>query len=189
VFITLARITRTQGRKGEVGAVLSTSFPERFADRRELSLLFPNGQRREFHLEDFWPHKGSLIFKFSSIDSINDAEALLGCEVQVPCSARAALAPHEAYVSDLVGCRVFAGVPTQEIGTIADLDFSAGEAPLLVVRNGPREFLIPFAAEFIRHFDVAAKRLELTLPAGMLELDAPLKAPGERRPATKRRKK
>jgi 16S rRNA processing protein RimM len=149
-------------------------------------LLFPDGQRREFHLEDFWPHKGGFVLKFSGIDSINDAEALLGCEVQIPRSARTALEANEAYVSDLIGCRVFAGNPSLEIGTVADLDFSAGEAPLLVIRNGPRELLIPFAAEYIRQIDLAAKRMEFALPEGMLELDAPLKAPTDR---TRRRKK
>jgi len=50
----------------------------------------------------------------------------------------------------------------------------AGEARLLVVKAEGREWLIPFAAEYVKSFDVPGKRLEMALPQGMLELDAPL---------------
>jgi 16S rRNA processing protein RimM len=60
------------------------------------------------------------------------------------------------------------------VGTVADVQFGAGEAPLLVVREGKREYLIPLAQEYLRRIDTAAKRIEMELPDGMLELDAPL---------------
>jgi 16S rRNA processing protein RimM len=34
--------------------------------------------------------------------------------------------------------------------------------------------LIPFVAEFLQKFDVAARRMEMRLPEGLLNLDAPL---------------
>ena len=62
----------------------------------------------------------------------------------------------------------------RELGVIADVDFGAGAAPLLVVRQGKKEYLLPFAEEFVEQLDVAHKRLSLRLPEGLLELDAPL---------------
>ena len=38
-WVWLARIKRTQGRKGEVFAEILTDFPEKFAERRQLWLL------------------------------------------------------------------------------------------------------------------------------------------------------
>ena len=38
-WVWLARIRRTQGRKGEVFAEILTDFPEKFAERRRLWLL------------------------------------------------------------------------------------------------------------------------------------------------------
>ena len=38
-WVWLARIKRTQGRKGEVFAEVLTDFPEKFAQRRRLWLL------------------------------------------------------------------------------------------------------------------------------------------------------
>ena len=45
-FITIARVLRAQGRRGEVLAELHTDFPERFAERRNLSGQAPDGSRR-----------------------------------------------------------------------------------------------------------------------------------------------
>ena len=95
-----------QGRRGEVLAELHTSFPERFAERRELSALAANGTRRELQLEEHWFHKGGVVLKFAGVESISDAELLAGMELQIPQEQRAELEAGAAYVSDLVGCEV-----------------------------------------------------------------------------------
>jgi 16S rRNA processing protein RimM len=168
-FVTIARVTKTQGRKGEVAALLLTDFPERFATRKRLYALDRREQRRELELEDHWPHKGGVVLKFVGFDTINQAETLVGCEIQIPRAERAPLPDDSIYVSDLVGCMVSdAG---REIGRIEDVQFGAGEAPLLVVRrNDGKEYLVPFAAAYIERIAPAEKRLEMKLPEGMLEL-------------------
>ncbi len=174
---------KPQGRHGEVAVELFTSFPERFAERRSILALEANGSRRPLEVEEFWSHKGRMILKFAGVDSIDEAERLVGCEIQVPLSQRSTLEPDEAYVSDLVGCAVFvveAGQEARQIGTIADVTFGAGEAPLLVIRSGRREHLVPFAQAYIARLDLAGKRIEMRLPEGMLELDAPLSADEKR---------
>ena len=171
-FITIAKVAKTQGRRGEVAAELFTDFPERFEERRRLWALNERGERRELQLEDFWPHKGQMVLKFAGIDSINDAELLLRSEIQIPREQRAELEPGAVYVSELLGCTVADG--DREIGTVANVDFSAGEAALLVVQDGPKEYLIPFVESFLRRVDYAGRRIEMSLPEGMLELDAPL---------------
>lgn len=169
-------MVKTQGRQGEVAADLSTDFPERFADRKQLYALAADGTRRILELESHWGHKGRVVLKVRGVDSINDAEALLGCEIQIPREARAELEPGSAYVSDLVGCAVTAAEAgrEREIGEIADVQFGAGEAPLLVIRSGKQERLVPFAAEFLENIDLERKRVAMKLPEGMLEVDAPL---------------
>ena len=131
-----------------------------------------------------------MILKFAGVDDIGAAESLSGCEIQVPRSQRVELPVDEVYVSDLVGCRVFdvetrRAASPQEIGTVADVTFGAGEAPLLIVKNGERIFEIPLAAEYIVQQDLDGKRLELKLPEGMLDLDAPLTAEEKQRQHSK----
>ena len=159
-----------------MAAELSTDFPERFADRKQLYALAADGTRRSLELESYWRHKGRVVLKFRGVDSIGDAEALAGCEIQIPRAARAPLEAGSEYVGDLVGCvvTVLESGREREIGEIADVQFGAGEAPLLVVRREKQERLIPFAAEFLESVDVEHKRVRMRLPDGMLEVDAPL---------------
>jgi 16S rRNA processing protein RimM len=171
-FVALARVTKTQGRKGEVAAVLLTDFPERFATRKRLFALDRNGQRQEMELEEHWFHKGGVVLKFVGVDSITEAEALVGCEIQIPLAERAELQDDSVYISDLVGCAVSDG--GREIGRIVNVQFGAGEAPLLVV-EGDKEYLVPFATEFLESVDLQRKQVSMKLPPGLLELDAPLK--------------
>ena len=138
----------------------------------QLSALGKDSGRRELKVEGLWPHKGQLILKFAGIDSISDAETLIGCELQVPGSQRAQLEAGWSYVSDLVSCTVIDG--DREVGTVRDVEFGAGEAPLLVVASGSTEYEIPFASDFLVNVDLAAKQIRMRLPEGLLEVNAPL---------------
>ncbi len=141
------------------------------------------GTRRQLQLENFWPHLGRMVLKFRGVDSISKAEELIGCELQIPAADRAPLGPGSAYVSDLAGCTVWDArqEPPQAVGIIADVQFGAGEAPLLVVRSKKKEFLIPFAAEYLQSLDLPARRVEMRLPEGLLDVDAPLTEEEKRR--------
>jgi 16S rRNA processing protein RimM len=132
------------------------------------------GSRRELKIEELWPHKGYLVLKFEGVDSISEAESLIGCELQVPARERSKLEPGWAYISDLVGCVVLDG--DHEIGSVADVRFGAGEAPLLVVKTGSKEYEIPYAEAYLSSTDLEHKRIFMSLPEGMLELNAPLTA-------------
>jgi len=194
-FVTIARVAKTQGRHGEVAATLLTDFPELFETRKKLFALSGTGvakqnataelSRRKLDLDEHWFHKGMVVLKFAGVDSISDAEMLVGSEIQIPRSERAALGSDEFYVSDLIGCTVTDS--GQEIGRVVgrvrDVQFGSGEAPLLVIDSGvisggvisgSKEYLVPFAAAYIEKIALEQKRLEMKLPEGLLELDAPL---------------
>ena len=133
-----------------------------------------DGLRRELEVEEFWPHKSYLVLKFAGIDSISDAEGLIGCELQVPAAERAKLQSGWNYVSDLVGCTVFD--EDREVGQVHDVQFGAGEAPLLLVKAGAKEYEIPYAEAYLACADLEHKKICMKLPEGMLELNAPLTA-------------
>lgn len=172
----VARLVRPQGRHGEILADILTDFPERFADRRRLFLVpSETGQHpvREIALENHWLHKGRVVLKFAGIDSIPAAETLRGQWVAIPASERAELTDGSIYIADLVGCRVIDLNSTpSSVGVVVDIDREAG---LLVVKTeGGDEVLIPFAKAYLVTMDLAAKRIEMRLPAGLLEINAPV---------------
>jgi len=149
-----------------------TDIPDRFHQGMRLWALAENGSRRELEVEEFWPHKSYLVLKFVGIESISDAETLLRCELQVPEEQRAQLETGWAYVSDLIGCEVLDG--DCQVGVVRDVQFGAGEAPLLLVRSGSREYEIPYAEAYLNGTNLKNKKIRMTLPEGMLELNAPL---------------
>jgi 16S rRNA processing protein RimM len=167
-------VRKTQGRRGEVAVEVHSDVPERFRLGLRLFALAQDDSRRELQIEELWPHKGDLVLKFADVDSISDAETLIGCELQVPRSERARLEAGWTYVSDLLGCVVCdAG---REIGKIEDVQFGTGEAPLLIVGAGSKRYEIPYAQAYLQSVDLEHKQIQMQLPEGMLELNAPLTA-------------
>jgi 16S rRNA processing protein RimM len=175
-WITLAVVIKAQGRRGDVATELHTDIPDRFRKDMQLWALTKDGQRREVKVEDLWPHKSFLVLKFQGIETINDAEQLIGAELQLPRSERAELEPGWTYLSDLIGCTVFDG--PREIGEIENVQFGAGEAPLLVVRGKEHKtqlpYEIPFAEAFLEKLDLERRQVRMKLPEGLLEVNAPL---------------
>jgi 16S rRNA processing protein RimM len=179
----LARLIRPHGRKGELVAELLTDFPERFHQRKRVFLIPPErvGTRpREVRLENFWFLRSRIVLGFQGIDSINDADPLRGYTVAIPHAERAPLEPGAVYVGDLVGCSVFdLNQEGAEIGRITDVDRWSSSSELLVLRRpGLRmpaaEALIPFVRDYLVLIDIAARRVEMRLPQGLLDINAPL---------------
>jgi len=172
-FITVARVLKTQGRRGEVAVEVHSDVPGRFVVGLRLFALDDAGKRRTLEVEDLWPHKGHLVLKFEGVDSISDAEALLRCELQIPRAERGELDPGWTYICDLTGCTVFDG--DREVGRIEGVQFGAGEAPLLIVQGNQKvPYEIPYAEAYLAKVDLAGKQVWMRLPEGMLEINRPL---------------
>jgi len=170
-YVTIARIRKVWGRRGELAAEVQTDFPERFEPGSEV-LVFNGRAREKRTLEGVWFHKGFANLKFAGVDSISAAEPLVGGEIQIPRADRKALAPDQVYLSDLVGCAVIeVGAAGEEmLGTVESIQ-DTGAAPLLNVLTAEGELLIPFAQEICRKVDVGAKRIDVRLPEGLRELN------------------
>ena len=151
-----------------MAAELHTGSRERFRSGCRIFALDEHNRRREYVVEDSWPHKGLVVLKFLAIDNISQAEMLVGCEIQVPRQERLPLPGSEVYVSDLVGCAVFDR--GTEVGRITEVQFGSGDAPLLVVKAGKKEHLLPFAEAYLVKVNLEGRRLDMNLPEGMLEL-------------------
>src|SRR5271154_2529167 len=105
--MTLARIVRPWGRRGEVAAEILTDFPERLASLRQVHLFDGRHPAYVIGLRSYRLHIGQAVLHFEGVESISDAEKLRGLEVQIPASERVALTPGRFYITDLVGCAVW----------------------------------------------------------------------------------
>ena len=57
-------------------------------------------------------------------------------------------------------------------GLIEDVVRTAGPVALLVVTGATGEILVPFAKSYLRKIDLKAKRVEMALPEGLVDLNA-----------------
>ena len=109
----------------------------------------------------------------AGIDSISAAEALKGLIVAIPRAQRAQLPDDEMYINDLIGCTlvdVGRAVPTSSAKS------KMSTAPPALRRCSScaaraDEILIPFAKSYIRRVDLAARRIEMALPDGLIDLN------------------
>lgn len=182
--VTLARILRPHGRRGEVAAEILTDFPERLT-KLQKALLWDERRNllREVAIHSCWLSKsrgGQAIFHFDGSNSISDAEKLVGLEVQVPLAERVVLPAGSYYVTDLIGCEVFemggeSILSGTKIGVVSGVQFSGqdvGGTPNLVLASTRGELLIPLATKICRIIDVAERRIEVVLPEGLFNLNS-----------------
>jgi len=177
-WVLVAHLVRPQGRNGELIADILTDFPERFAERPHLWVLSPDGKAsRPVELENYWLHKGRIVLKFAGIDSISEAESLRNLDVVIPRDQRVPIEDDSFYIDDLIGCRIIdiGSANTSDIGAIVDVDCETASTPLLIVQSetNREEILIPFAKAYLSKIDLDQKRIEMTLPEGLLTINAP----------------
>ena len=126
-YVTVARIVRPHGRRGEVAAEILTDFPQRLKNLPSAALWDGRSEPRETAVRSCWLSQsrgGQAIFHFEGSDSIDDAKKLVGLEVQIPLSDRMRLRPGNYYVSELIGCEVFEKDAASAIGRVTDVQFT-----------------------------------------------------------------
>lgn len=171
--VTVARILRPRGLRGELAAEILTDFPERLPKLREVWLADGRSAPRRVQVRRCWlsPSRGGqAIFHFDGVENVEVAERLRGCEVQIPLEQRAKLDPGNYYVGELIGCEVWEAGAAAAMGAVRDVEFPGG-VPLLAVETPEGEILVPLAAEFCVRIDVSAKRIDVALPEGLRDLN------------------
>ena len=169
--ILVGVVARTHGNRGEVIVNAETDFPEqRFRAGAVLMTRRTDGSAAALEVATMRMHQGRPVILFRGIGSMNDAERLAGLELRVGEDDRDAdrLGDGEYYHRDLIGCAVVTegGEP---IGNVTAVEGDRA-ATRLVVRGRRNEVLIPLADE-ICAVDIAAKRITVRPPDGLLELN------------------
>lgn len=168
-FVTIARLVRARGNKGELLAELESDDPASLS-------LFPkvqlwDGARRRVpgRILEAWPHKHRVVVKLEGVDTIEQAEGLAGWEIQIPLTQRDPAPQGRFYISDLIGCRVVDRRSNRLVGEVVGI-METGGTPLLEVKGPEREILVPFATAICVEVDTAGRVIRADLPEGLEEL-------------------
>ncbi|MBD2676342.1 ribosome maturation factor RimM [Nostoc paludosum FACHB-159] len=179
-WLEIGKIVAPQGLSGELRVYPDSDFPERFEVPGKRWLLRP-GQTEPQPIEllagRYIEGKNLYVIKLAGVENRNQAEELRGCKLMVPVSDRPQLAENEYHVLDLIGLEVFMQASGELVGTVVDI-IPAGN-DLLEVKlhesfardKNQKTVLIPFVEAIAPVVDLQARRIEITPPAGLLEIN------------------
>jgi 16S rRNA processing protein RimM len=168
-MVLVGFVARTHGTRGAVILKSETDFPEdRFRVGATLYARVGDGPIQRLLVTAVRFQQGKPILGIAGFSSIDEAERLTGAVLKVPESEQQPLPEGNYYHHQLIGCEVVtaSGDP---VGTVSKID-GAGEATRLVVRGRRAEVLIPLVDDICR-VDVGAKRILVTPPEGLLEVN------------------
>lgn len=166
VTVVVGRIGRPHGLTGEVSVLVRTDSPEqRFA----LRTVFELGAGRRLTVAGTRWHKGALLVRFDGVADRDAAELLRGelltisaDELPLPDD------PDEFHDHQLVGLRAELA-DGAAVGTVTDVVHGPAGELLVVAREGAGDALVPFVRDIVPTVDLAAGRVVLTPPDGLLD--------------------
>jgi 16S rRNA processing protein RimM len=112
-------------------------------------------------------HKGMALLTFAEVGDMAAAQRLRGCFLQVPAADLPPLPEGRYYIYQLVGLSVWEKDVC--LGALTEV-LQPGSNDVYIVREGSREILVPALKSVIKGVDLAARRMDVELPAGLLEL-------------------
>ena len=168
-LVLVADILRPRGNRGEVLARSQSDVPGRLETLRNANAHLLTGEDVGVEIEASWRHKDLWVLKFSGVDSISAAERFRGAEIQIAKTDRGKLPHGEYFQSELVGCAVIEKASGKSLGVVEGWQ-QYGGPPLMEVKVGGREVLIPFVAPICQEVDLGQRTIKVDLPKGLLEL-------------------
>ena len=168
-WVVVADILRPRGNRGELLAVSQTDVPGRLETLKQATVRLSNGSQVSVQIETAWTHNGLFILKLKGVDSISAAEEFRGADLCVPVSERGNLAEGEYFQSDLLGCLLVERASGKPLGAVEGFE-QCGGPPLIEVRVDGREVLIPFVPSICKEVNLAARKIFVDLPEGLLDL-------------------
>ncbi len=167
--LVIGQIVRPHGIRGEVVVEVTTDDPAaRFVAGAEL--VTDPAAAGPLAIEAVRPHQGRLIVAFDGVPDRDGAEALRGVKLCVDSADLAPPAdPDEFHDFQLVGLAAVAA-SGEAVGEVVGVEHGPA-ADLLVVRLGDgRRALVPFVKAIVPAVDLAAGRVVLDPPPGLLDL-------------------
>jgi len=168
-MVLVGRIARAHGNRGQVIVDPATDFPEERFKAGSVLHIRRGEATQPVRVENVRFHRGRPILGLAGIDTMNAAEALTGVELRISADALQPLPLGSYYHHDLIGCSV--ETPRGEpIGRVRAVEGDAAGSRL-VVESTQGDVLIPIVEGICAEIDVAARRIVVAAPEGLLDLN------------------
>jgi 16S rRNA processing protein RimM len=167
MLITIGKVVKPFGVKGEMKIEPMTDFPERFKTLRRVYLVSPAGKEIVCEVRSVRYAGGGPLLLFEGYDAPEKAKELNGWFLKVPAEEAVPLPEGSYYWFELMGMEVVSE-SGDRLGSIVDI-IETGSNDVYVVRRGRKEVYVPATREIIRQVDRKAKRMVIHLMDGLME--------------------
>jgi 16S rRNA processing protein RimM len=162
--LPVGRIAGIFGIQGELKCDPTNAGRTLFLRGAHFRAELANGVSRDVIIETIREHKNRFLIRLQDIESANDAEQFAGATFYAD-AERIVLEPGEYLDRDLIGCELFDEKNTS-LGKVTAVDHFPS-SDMLIVRGK----MVPMIKEFIHSIDIGAKRIDVSLPIGLLDDD------------------
>lgn len=164
-WVRLGRVVRAQGLRGEFRIDPDSGDPDTFTKLKKLA--WSQGGEPVAVVAGR-AHKRQAVVKVAGCESIEAAQALIGREVWVRREWMPPAPKGSYYWVDLVGCKVV-DAQGAEIGPVTAIEDYGPHGILVVALPAGGEGRIPFVEAIVTGVDLAAGRVTVDLPPGLLD--------------------
>lgn len=165
-YICIGKILKAQGHRGAVRVLPLTDYPERFQKMSRVRVSV-KGTKRDFSIEEVYPHKNFYIIKFKEVTDMDAAEDLRGGVLEITRDELVPLPEGSFYIFDIVGLKVY-DTGGACLGEINDV-LQTGANDVYVVDTGGKPLLIPALKQVVREVDLSGRRMVVELPEGLVD--------------------
>lgn len=164
----LGKIVKKYSFKGDLLVKLDTDEPEMY-EEMESVLVEKRKKLVPFFIEESYLHKSDLLrVRFEDIETEEDAESLIGCDLYLPLDLLPELDDDQFYYHEIIGFKA-SDKAFGEIGIITGVNDMTPQALFEIDRDGI-QVLVPITDDFIVEVDRASKTIHLDVPEGLIEL-------------------
>ncbi|MDE2180064.1 MAG: 16S rRNA processing protein RimM [candidate division NC10 bacterium] len=167
--LVLGRAVKAWGLKGELKVQPYADSIAIAAGSATVYLRGARGDLTEYVVERVRQVGPAWIMQLQGVETIEQAERLVDCELLIPRSAAPMLPEGTYYHGDLIGLRVVTE-EGRELGRIVDI-LETGANDVYVVHGEGSEWLLPATKEVVRKVDLAREIMLVHLLEGMIEAE------------------
>lgn len=164
----LGRIVSKFSFKGEVLIKLDTDEPESYLEMESVFVEYDNNLV-PFFIERSSLQKSNLLrVKFEEVDSEEDAEDLMKCDLYLPLNLLPELSEDQFYFHEIIGFKVEDEL-YGTVGTLTGVNDTTTQALFEIEKDG-KQVLIPMNDQFLIKVDKKNKTIHVKTPEGLIDL-------------------
>lgn len=167
-FITIGKVLKTRGLRGEVKVLALTDIPDRFEQLDTVYVNIAPQNMLSVTIEHVGYYKGFVYLHFRGRNSIEDVQEFIGKALQIKRKESPELPDGVYYHFEIIDSEVYTD-ENQRLGTVVDI-LETGAHDVYIIQGDEREYLIPAIREIVTQIDREKGRIIVHPLEGLFDL-------------------